>query len=180
MNKRDFRNAQIDRLTAHQLETAEASAALLDKLVQSDVWQQARTIATTVSSPIEVATQPLIAAAQAAGKQVYLPKTMPHRQMAFLPDPGPEQRITSAFGIPEPAYEAALQNQTVDLVIVPGIAFARDSHYRVGFGGGYYDRFLAQYPGHTVSLVAPVQLFDTAEWDVESFDIPLQQLITLD
>ncbi|KRM71940.1 5-formyltetrahydrofolate cyclo-ligase [Lacticaseibacillus brantae] len=178
MNKNDFRKAQIAQLNAHAAQTQAAGADLLRQLLTLPVWQHANTIATTVSSPIEVPTEPLIKAAKAAGKTVYLPKTMPKRQLAFLPDDGP--RITSKFGIPEPAFDVTKQNQNVDLVIVPGVAFSLDCHYRLGFGAGYYDRFLAEYSGPTVSLVAPVQQFDTAQWPVEIFDWPVDTLITTD
>jgi len=175
MNKTDFRAEQIKRLQAASAQTQAAGAALLIQLQALPAWQSAQSIATTVSSPIEVPTAPIIAAAKAAGKSVYLPKTMPKRQLAFLEDDGP--RITSKFGIPEPAYHPDKVKQDVDLLIVPGVAFALDSHYRVGFGGGYYDRFLTQYTGTTVSLVAPVQAFQTAQWPIEPFDQPITLLL---
>ena len=69
-------------------------------------------------------------------------------------------------------------NNHLDLVIVPGLAFALDSHVRLGFGGGYYDRFLAKYNPKTVSLVNSQMQFQHAEWPVENTDIPVQTLIT--
>ncbi|WP_338217663.1 5-formyltetrahydrofolate cyclo-ligase [Lacticaseibacillus salsurivasis] len=178
-DKNDFRPGQIARLKAAAAQTQAESAALLSKLMATALWQQAQTIATTVSSPLEVATAPLMAAAQQAGKQILLARVMPKRQMAFLPDPGPAGRITSKFGLAEPPYDAALVNQNPDLMIVPGIGFSLKDHYRIGFGGGYYDRFLAQYAGPTVALVPSVMAFATPQWPVESFDIPIQTLIQL-
>ncbi|WP_179394376.1 5-formyltetrahydrofolate cyclo-ligase [Lacticaseibacillus absianus] len=179
MAKPTIRQAQLARLKAAQAETQAAGPRLLEWLMTTPQWQTAATIATTVSSPIEVPTAPVIAAAVAAGKRVYLPKTMPHRQMAFLPDPGPAARITSPYGIPEPAYDAAAVDQQVDLVIVPGIAYALDTHARLGFGGGYYDRFLAQYRGATITLAAPAMAVPTATWPIAPTDILIQTLITL-
>lgn len=105
---------------------------------------------------------------------------MPHRQMAFLPFTSREDLVVSSFGLSEPVYNEDLVNQEPDLVIVPGLAFAKDSNYRVGFGGGYYDRFLAKYPGKTVALVPSAMNFETADWEVEDHDIKIQHLITLD
>ncbi|WP_461214718.1 5-formyltetrahydrofolate cyclo-ligase [Lacticaseibacillus sp. GG6-2] len=177
--KKTFRTTQIARLQTNAAATKAASATLLAKLVALPAWQQARTIGVTVSNGFEVPTAPVIEAAQAAGKQVLIPRCMPQRQLAFLPDPGPDHRIKSKFGIPEPAYDPALVDDQPDLLLVPGIAYAIDTHYRIGFGGGYYDRFLARYLGHTVTLAAPSMVYPTAAWPVEAFDMRIQTLITV-
>lgn len=142
-------------------------------------WQNARTIATTISGPFEVDTSGIIKAARATGKTVYLPKVMPKRQMAFMPHPGQDQLVKSKFGLLEPPYDESLMNQQVDLVVVPGLAYALDSHKRLGFGGGYYDRFLSQFKGTTVAMALPPQAFTTAFWPTEDFDVPLEHIITL-
>ncbi|MCT6827930.1 MAG: 5-formyltetrahydrofolate cyclo-ligase, partial [Lactobacillus helsingborgensis] len=60
-----------------------------------------------------------------------------------------------------------------------GLAFALDSHQRLGFGGGYYDRFLAKHPqSKTVALVNSKMIFETASWQVEPTDIAIQTIIT--
>ena len=177
--KKLFRQAQITRMQAAQAQTQAAGAALLKQLQALPAWQNAQSIGVTVSSPIEVPTAPIIAAAQLAGKQVLLPRCMPQRQLAFLPDPGVDARIVSKFGIPEPAYDEALVNDQPDLLLVPGIAYALDSHYRIGFGGGYYDRFLKRYHGNTVTLAAPVQVYETAQWPIEAFDVALGTILTV-
>jgi 5-formyltetrahydrofolate cyclo-ligase len=149
------------------------------KLTQLPEWQAAHTIATTVSGPFEVATAGVIAAAEAAGKQVLLPRVMPKRQMAFMPNPGADKLVRSKFGLLEPAFNAKLQNNAPDLVVVPGLAFAQDTHKRLGFGGGYYDRFLSTFAGTTVALALPVQDVPTAFWPIEDFDISLQHILTI-
>lgn len=175
-----MRQQQIQKLKANQAKTKVEGAKLLKKLMATTEWKKAKSIATTVSSPIEVPTPIIVEAARKEGKKVYLPKTMQHRQMAFLPFVSREDLITSKFGIPEPVYDEDLVNQEPDLVIVPGLAFAQDSNYRVGFGGGYYDRFLAQYSGATVALVPSAMHFDTADWEIEDHDIKIQKLILAD
>lgn len=59
---------------------------------------------------------------------------------------------TTRFGVAEPETEDIARSNELDLLIVPGLAFNR-AGYRVGFGGGYYDRYLANYKGKTCSLV---------------------------
>lgn len=157
----------------------EEASILLNKLLETPEWKQAQTIATTVSGGIEVPTEPIIKAALAAGKKVYLPKTMPKRQMAFLPFNGADSLVKSDYGLMEPEYNEELVNQEPDLVLVPGLAFAVDSNYRVGFGGGYYDRFLANYQGKTIALVPTAMRFETADWEIKEHDIKIQKLITV-
>lgn len=148
-------------------------------MLETPEWKKAQTIATTVSGGIEVSTEPIIKAAMAAGKKVYLPKTMPKRQMAFLPFNGADSLVKSDYGLMEPEYNEDLVNQEPDLVLVPGLAFAVDSNYRVGFGGGYYDRFLANYQGKTIALVPTAMRFETADWEIKEHDIKIQKLITV-
>ncbi|WP_462400271.1 5-formyltetrahydrofolate cyclo-ligase [Lacticaseibacillus pantheris] len=179
VNKRDARQQQIAVLRAlpsdqRQVETDELWA----QLQELPEWQAARTIATTISGGFEVDTSGVIDAALTAGKEVVLPKTMPHRQMAFLPFTSRADLIKSNFGLLEPPYQAALVNNQPDLIVVPGLAYTRASHYRLGFGGGYYDRFLAEYRGTTVALALSVQILPEDAWPHDTFDVPLQQIIT--
>lgn len=180
IKKKTLRQQQIKQLQADQLKTRAEGVQLLQQLQETSEWKLAQSIATTVSAPFEVPTTPIIKAAQAEGKKVYLPKTMPHRQMAFLPFTSSEDLVRSSFGILEPVYNEELVNQTPDLVIVPGLAFAKNSNYRVGFGGGYYDRFLAEYTGKTVALVPSAMNFEAADWEIQDHDIKIQRLIVID
>jgi 5-formyltetrahydrofolate cyclo-ligase len=63
----------------------------------------------------------------------------------------------------------------LDLLIVPGLAFSKKG-YRIGFGGGYYDRFLSAFDGKTVSLVFGEQFND--QWTPDVFDIPIDKIYT--
>lgn len=180
IEKKALRQQQIKKLNENRAVTKVEAAKLLKKLQATTAWKNAKTIATTISSPIEVPTEIVVEAALTEGKKVYLPKCMPKRQMAFLPFTSREDLIVSDFGLSEPAYNEALVNQEPDLVIVPGLAFAKDLNYRVGFGGGYYDRFLSKYQGKTVALVPSTMEFDSADWKVEDHDVKIDQLILMD
>jgi 5-formyltetrahydrofolate cyclo-ligase len=63
----------------------------------------------------------------------------------------------------------------IDLMIVPGLAYTREG-YRLGFGGGYYDRYLQNYHGKTISLAFNEQL--VPNFLVEEHDIPVSEIIT--
>ena len=81
------------------------------------------------------------------------------------------------FGISEPDTQKAkeIDKNQIDLLLVPGLIFTRDG-YRIGFGGGYYDRFLTDFVQPTVSLASTKQLVD--DFPVEPFDIPVNYLLT--
>lgn len=179
LEKKVFRQQQLTKLATQKEATKEAAQHLLAKLVQTSAWKNARSIGVTLAGEIEVPTEALIQKAYAEGKKVAFPRTLPKRQMIFLEALTEADLERSSFGVLEPKYVPERIVSNLDLMIVPGIAFALDTHYRVGFGGGYYDRYLKDFPGNKIALVAPAMAYPTATWAVEAFDIPIDQLITL-
>lgn len=179
MTKAEIRKKKIALMK--QLDTKEKEAEerqLYRWLFESDVWKRAEIIAATMSQDFEINTQPIIEEAWENSKKVVLPRAKKGRVMDFVfytPDTALE---TSTFGIIEPAaYLPAVEKKDIDLIIVPGLAYSKDG-YRIGFGGGYYDRFLTDYNGAKLSLVLNSQKIDV--WHPETFDIPLDALITKD
>jgi len=68
-------------------------------------------------------------------------------------------------------FDEAFQKEQIDLIIVPALAFDQNN-YRMGYGGGYYDRFLSREPGHpTIALCYDFQYFPRLE--AEDHDIPV-------
>lgn len=88
--------------------------------------------------------------------------------------------VTSSWGIPEPQGATPVKDHLIDWVIVPLLCFDNRG-YRVGYGGGFYDRFLQKCVPETkkmgVSLTPPVQ--SNIE-DINAFDVPLDYCITSD
>lgn len=80
------------------------------------------------------------------------------------------------YGLLEPVAETAkASKEELDALIVPGLAFTKEG-YRLGFGGGYYDRFLSNYRGDTLALTYELQLMD--ELPIEVHDLAVGKLIT--
>ena len=145
-----------------------AETAMYEKLFSLPAWREASVICGYVSVRGELNTDPILRRAAAEGKTVALPVTVTgadEGRMIFraLPN-GDFSRLTPArFGIPEP--DESCPSLTGDgfthaLILIPALAF--DEHgYRLGYGGGYYDRFLsflreAEIPHTAVGLTYAV------------------------
>ncbi|MFC7393341.1 5-formyltetrahydrofolate cyclo-ligase [Scopulibacillus cellulosilyticus] len=147
-------------------------------LLEQDEWNRAKTIGLTISKGREIQTKPIIEAAWQEGKTVVVPKCLPKlKQMVFRKLTSYDQLETVYYGLLEPVEERtkAVNKQDVDLLIVPGLVF--DKHgYRIGHGGGYYDRFLENYDGKTCSLALDEQIKENIP--IERHDLPVQKIVT--
>ena len=118
-------------------------------------YQNCDTLITFVSTPIEVDTHQLILRALDDGKKVAVPYCVPGtRQMEFYCIRSLDDLSPRTFGVlePDPASCEKLGETKNSLCIVPGLAFDRQG-YRLGYGKGYYDRFLSRYDGFKVGVV---------------------------
>ena len=171
MNKTELRS-HIRALKRQMTESeiAAKSAALKEQLLQTDAYRNARTLYGYVSYNQEVRTLPILEQALKDGKQVAVPKCY-GSEMRFIYISSLHQLAKGSFGIPEPIDDGPVGNDPQALVLMPGLAF--DLHgRRVGYGGGYYDKFLAQEPEHpTIALCYDFQIL--ADLETDEFDIPV-------
>ncbi|ADH99816.1 5-formyltetrahydrofolate cyclo-ligase [Salisediminibacterium selenitireducens] len=179
MSKKALREKVMTELKAmSSQEKSVQEQKLYQKLSASVLWNEAQRIAVTRSMMHEVDTGPVIDQALREGKEICLPVCdVKDRSMAFYLYEDDEKLIRSSFGVlePDPNASALVSPERIDLILVPGIVFAKDG-YRIGHGAGYYDRFLSRYPRiPTVSLVLREQLRQTVPH--ESHDVAVQMLI---
>lgn len=124
----------------------------------------------------EPETERLIAALLERGKRVGLPRMLPGRQMEvrqYLPG---TQTVAGPFGIREPGDDWPLiPKDEVDLVLVPALCYDRRG-YRLGYGGGYYDRWLDGHTGFRVGLCRAA--FLQTELPAEEFDRRVDVILT--
>lgn len=153
-------------------EKTAADRRLLAELLASPAYREAETLATYLSLPHEVDTSGLIARAQADGKRVLVPKVLGLGKMIFVAY-DPDQLVAGAFGILEPASDQPVPKAEIDLIHVPGLIFDPRG-YRLGYGGGFYDRYLADYVGATLATAYAFQLGDLTP---APHDIPVKELL---
>lgn len=149
---------------------------LYQQLFAEPHFANSETLGITLSMDDELDTQPIIHWALTHDKQVAVPRTLPHRQMTFVLLEPDTVLSETKFGTIEPVGGQVLAKSQLDVLLVPGLAFSKN-HFRVGFGGGFYDRFLKGFTGTSIALVTPVQLFDEPVWNVEDFDVKVDKLI---
>ncbi|GGH79758.1 5-formyltetrahydrofolate cyclo-ligase [Pullulanibacillus pueri] len=141
-------------------------------------WQSASRVAVTVSGEIEIETRTIIQRAWEEGKTVAVPKCLPKtKRLDFRGLQSFQQLETVFYGLKEPKIEetSSIERASLDLVIVPGLAFDRQG-YRIGFGGGYYDRFLQGVQATKLALAYDEQIYDVLPH--ESHDIPVDVIVT--
>ena len=146
---------------------------LTERFLQHPFYQEAKVIATYLSFPHEFQTQELIEQALKDGKKVLIPKTYPKGRMEFVVY-HPQQLVKTSFGLLEPKGDLEVVDPSqIDLIHVPGLAFTTGG-YRIGYGGGYYDRYLEHFAGHTMSTIYPCQV---QGFNLEDHDIPVQEVL---
>ncbi|WP_025729406.1 5-formyltetrahydrofolate cyclo-ligase [Atopobacter phocae] len=164
-----------------QIERQQVSHLLHQQLIQSSIWKEAQVIGTYLSFSTEWDTRELIAQAWKEGKKIAIPKVNPKQKtMTFhLIDSYQqvEKNKVGSFYLEEPIVEKTfeLSSMEIDVMIVPGLAFSYNGD-RLGYGGGYYDRYIAYFSNQTIALTHSTQLFSNIPTD--HFDQVVQHIVT--
>ncbi len=158
-------------------ERREKSERIRARLFNTPWYRDAASLFTFMNFRSEVETLPIIMDALQAGKQVMLPRIdTKKREMQAVVIEGPGSLIINSMGIREPAPELPPYEGAVDLLLAPGLAFDLQG-YRLGYGGGYYDRFLGtRQVKRSVGLAFEVQIGPQLPHDRS--DVRLNHLIT--
>ena len=163
------------RLSSEALRAIEKG--IFGRLAVLEAYRQAKTIFLYCSTPVEVGTGLLMADALHAGKQVCVPLCTDTRGVMEA------REITAAaalspgrFGIPEPPHDApVVPPEGISLCVVPCLAADR-AGFRLGYGGGYYDRFLSRTRAQTAVLCMDCCFFDSLP--VERYDVRCDIVVT--
>ena len=175
MDKAELRRTirQMKRAMTEE-EIVKRSADLAEQFLASEAYKKASVIYGYLPYNQEVRTVPMLEQALKDGKKVAVPKVYGDTmKFIYLDD---LQAVELGYaGIPEPVADGPVAEDKDALVLMPGLAFDKEGH-RIGYGGGFYDKFLSAEPEQcTVALCYAFQMQEHLE--TEEFDIPVDVVI---
>jgi 5-formyltetrahydrofolate cyclo-ligase len=175
MDKKELRRQIREKkraMTPAQIE--EASSRLGELFARTEQYKAAKSIYGYLPYNQEVRTVPMLERALADGKRVAVPKVYGD-EMRFIWMTDLSQVEKGYSGIPEPVADDPVADDPHALVLMPGLAFDPQGH-RCGYGGGFYDKFLAAEPNHpTLALCYEFQMLPHLE--TEAHDIPVDYVL---
>lgn len=175
MNKQELRKSiREQKRQMSEFEIVQKSEQLAALFLASEAYQQADTIYGYLPYNQEVRTVPMLEQALKDGKKVAVPKVYgDEMKFIYLSDLSLVEK--GYAGIPEPIADTPVAADEYALVLMPGLAFDPDGH-RIGYGGGFYDKFLCREPHHpTLALCYDFQVLPHLETD--TFDIPVDTVL---
>lgn len=148
---------------------------LLERFLALPQVQDASTVMVFCGVGREPDTDDLIRSLLDRGKRVALPVCLLQRRMEVRAITSQSQLEPNRYGIPEPdGMCPVVAPEDIDVVLVPNLMCDREG-YRLGYGGGYYDRWLEDFHGFTVAVCPPERLVD--ELPRDEYDVPVQLLL---
>lgn len=175
MDKKSLRQAVRQRKSTMTLEEIQLRSEKLAQLFTAcPAYRRCKTLYGYLPYNQEVRTVPILEQALRDGKQVAVPKVYGESmKFIYLSD---LSRVAPGYaGIPEPLDDGPEAQDETALVLMPGLAFDPQGH-RVGYGGGFYDRFLEAEPNHpTVALCYDFQVFPRLE--TQAHDLPVDLVL---
>ena len=175
MDKKELRRSIRERKRAmSEEEIVSRSQKLAELFYASEAYKNAKTIYGYLPYNQEVRTVPMLEQALRDGKRVAVPKCYgDEMKFIFMDD---LSKVEKGYAnIPEPIADEPVADDTAALVLMPGLAFDPQGH-RCGYGGGFYDKFLAAEPEHpTLALCYEFQMLPHLE--TEEHDIPVDYVL---
>lgn len=175
MDKKELRRQIREKKRAMtEAQIVAASERLGELFLNCPEYQAAKTIYGYLPYNQEVCTVPMLEQAMKDGKRVAVPKCYGD-QMRFIYMEDLSLVENGYANIPEPIADEPVADDPTALVLMPGLAFTEEGN-RMGYGGGFYDKFLAAEPNHpTVALCYDFQMVDYIPTD--DYDIPVDRVL---
>ena len=156
----------------------EMSRKIINRLVKLDAFKQAKVIHcyASIHKNHEVDTSEFISVCNQLGKTLIMPKVLPKGEMMHIEVNKETIFFENKWGVREPIEGEIVQPDYPDFIVVPMVAGDKKRN-RLGYGKGYYDRFLSQSKGVKAGILFEFQIHDYL-LPTEDFDVPLDYLIT--
>lgn len=157
----------------------EKSKLITDRIIIDEFYKKAKVVALYKNLSSEVDTSELINYSINMNKIVALPKVVDNDLLFYKIHSLNDNLVKSCFEVEEPIANDVnlIDKNIIDLVIVPGVCFDREKN-RLGFGKGYYDRFLCDIKAKTIAVCFHEQVLDNVLLPVNNYDIKMQRIIT--
>ena len=172
-----------ERLAAREALSVQERSVLDDRITQkllaTSEYAEATTVLTYVSVSSEVSTRMFIECALRDGKTVAVPRCLPGHCLEFVAIASLEQLVAAPFNLLEPAKElpAVTEDQKNNSICIVPALLVDTKGYRLGYGAGFYDRFLSTYPGKKICLAYKQNLSQTM-LPHTTFDVAIDLVIT--
>ncbi len=156
----------------------EKTKEILDRLLNDSTYQKANTIALFKSFNFEVDTNSIIDISLSNNKVVALPR-IEQDEIVFYKINSKSILVKNKYKIEEPISKKDnyIEKENIDLVIVPGLCFDRSGN-RLGYGKGFYDRFLSGTSIRTIAICFDEQLLDEGLLPASNSDVKIEEIIT--
>lgn len=167
------------RETLSEQERCVLDDCIIQKLLETPEYAEATTVLTYVSVSSEVSTRMLIECALRDGKTVAVPRCLPGHRLEFVAITSLDQLVPAPFNLLEPSKDlSALTESHMNnaICIVPAL-LVDTKGYRLGYGAGFYDRFLSTYSGKKICLAYQQNLSREMLPHTE-FDVVVDEVIT--
>ena len=172
-----------EHLVAREALTEQERSVLDDRITQkllaTSEYAEATTVLTYVSVSSEVSTRMFIECALRDGKTVAVPRCLPGHCLEFVAIVSLEQLVAAPFNLLEPVKElpALTEDQKNNSICIVPALLVDAKGYRLGYGAGFYDRFLSTYPGKKICLAYQQNLSRTM-LPHTAFDVAVDLVIT--
>lgn len=183
MDIREYKKNMREQVKVQRKELDAAKKKKLDsqiaaRFLATRSYKKCQSLFCYVSTPIEVDTIAIINQAFADNKIVAVPRCIPNtRNMEFIQIKSFDDLERGTFGVLEPklSLKTPFVGNSHSICIIPALMYDK-SGYRLGYGGGYYDRYLAGFKGKTVGIIYSFNI--TEKLIHGKFDIPVSRLVT--
>ncbi len=181
MDKKNKRSEMFSILKSIPLEEREAkSQVIIDTLLNSGPYRDAKDIFAFVSFKNEVMTHDFIKTAITAGKNIYVPIIDEEKKIMEITKLNDFSELAPGFfGVlePSPEYIRISDPSVLDMVITPGVVFDENG-YRIGYGGGYYDKFFSTLDTSVLKVGICFEEQVVKSFPHDEYDIPINMIIS--